>query len=226
MKNTFTKRALGAAILSATFLLASAANSRADLDYYVIINTTGLSLDSNGPFSLDLQVSPGSDLVTNSVTLSQFSFLGGAGPAGSPNYTAGGFSGSVANTLTLTNSNPVNNEYAIQFDAATTQVAFYVDQTQNSEIGVNAIADQFNVFIDDSNSATGYTIATNDPTSNNTLVTSIFAEGEAQGAVDAYSSVSPDAGVSASISAVPEPGSAALLLLGVAGLAARRRRRA
>jgi hypothetical protein len=50
---------------------------------------------------------------------------------------------------------------------------------------------------------------------------------QAGDSVTGYNSASPDAGgVTTTLTAVPEPGSAGLLLLGVAGLIARRKRTA
>jgi hypothetical protein len=219
VKNKLTVRALGAVILSSAFLLASTAQSRADLTYYVILNVASLVGNSNGPFSLDLQLAPGSNLVTNTVSLSNFSVSGGTF-SGSPDYTAGGFSGSLGSTLTLTNSSNVNNEFAEAFTAGATQISFSVDQTQNSEIGVNPINEQFNVFVDDS---TVLPINTTDPSGNATLVESQSSFGASLSGISTFSSTSPDAGVVATVSTVPEPASAGLLLLGAGGLLARRR---
>jgi hypothetical protein len=219
MKNTLTKRVHGA-ILTAGLLLGCAASSNAagqpDLNYNVILNVASIIGDSNGPFSLDLQLAPGSDNVTNTITLSNFTFLGGSASS-TPNFTMGGESGSLATTLTLTNSNNIDNEFAEAFSAGVTQISFHVDQTVNPETGVNAINDQFNVSIDDNS---GFPFATTDPSGNNQLVSSEIIEGESLSDVKFYSSTSPNPGVTA----VPEPKSSAMLLIGALGLFAWKRR--
>jgi hypothetical protein len=225
MKFTFTERACGAAVLSIALFLSSAARSRAagqpDLTFFLTLNVASLVSDINGPFSLDLQLAPGSDNIVNTVTLTNFTFTGGSA-TGSPNFTAGGATGSLTSTVTLTNSSPIDNELAQAFSSGVTQIQFHVDQTVNPETGVNAVPDQFNVFIDDNNSATGFFVPTTDPTGNDTLLSSTIIEGESLGDLNTYSSTSPDAGVTASVSTVPEPTSAAMLLIvGAFGLCAR-----
>jgi hypothetical protein len=227
MKNILSKRITGVAMASAAVLFASVATSHAtspqpDLNYFVILNVSSLIGNGNGPFSLDLQLAPGSDNVTNTVTLTNFSFVGGSVSA-TPNFTMGGESGSMTSTLTLTNSNNINNEFAAAFSAGVTQISFFVDQTVNPETGPSPAPDQFNVFIDDN---TGSFIPTNDPSGNSLLATSTIIEGESMGDVQTFSSASPDGGVATTVSSVPEPGSAAMLLIGAVGLVWRRNRRA
>ena len=223
MKTSRTARACGAAVLSALILLASAASSQAqtfgDLTYYVTLNVSSLTSNGNGPFSLDLQLNTGSGNVTNTVTLSNFTFTNGSA-TGSPNFTLGGETGSLTSSVTLTNSS-ATNELAQAFSGTTTQISFAVDETSNSELvsGGTAIPDQFSVYLDD---ATGSFIPTTDSV-NSTLVTEAITAQQTLGSVSTFSSTSPDGGVTASVSAVPEPGSAAMLVLGVAGLCARRR---
>jgi hypothetical protein len=221
LKNPNASRACRAAIISGLVLLASAAGSHAastDLIYSFTVNLAPLVGNSNGPFLLDLQLAPGTNAIANSVTISTVSVIGGTlDPSNVNNFSTGGVSGSLASALTLTNSSNIDNEFAEGVTAGTTQITFRVDETTNSETGVNAKNEQFNVFVDDSTS--GFPIPTNDPSGNNLLFSSTLMEGESQVDFQKFTSVSPEAGATA----VPEPASAAMLLLGAIGLCARRR---
>ena len=221
MKNTRILRAGGAALLAIALLQAlSPASKAADLIYTVTLNTASLLGNADAPFSLDLDLVTGSGNVANMVTLSNFVFTGGVAASG-PNFTQGGQSGSVASSVILTNSSP-NNEFAIGFTTFPSQISFQVDETTNSEVvgSGTPIPDQFAVYLDDNNTASGF-VPTTDPSGANTLVSSTIFSGMTLGSVTTYSSTTPDAGVTA---AVPEPGSAALLLFGAVGLVARRKR--
>lgn len=220
MKTTRIVRAFRAAALSAAFLLALAPASRAaNLIYYVTLDVASLTSNANGPFSLDLQLVPGSDNVTNTVTLSNFTAFGGSF-TGIPSFTNGGESGSVGTSVVLTNSDPVDNEFAEPFTSSTTLIMFKVNETNNAEtVGVgDPVPDQFNVAILDSGLSN---IQTTDPGGGNALVSDAMVGSPFLSQVNTYTSQSPDAGVTA---AAPEPGSAALLLLGAGGLLARRKR--
>jgi len=224
MKTTRIIRALGAAVLSTALLLALAPASRANnLIYYVTLNVASLDSNLDAPFSLDLQLAPGSDNVTNTVTLSNFTAFGGSFTG--VTYTAGGESGSVGTSVVLTNSNPSNNEFAEAFSNTTTSIMFKVNETNNQETVTSGTPapDQFNVFIDDNNTADGF-VPTTDPSGNDTLANDAMVASPLLSQVNHYSSQSPDSGVTTSI--VPEPGSAAMLLVGACGLVARKRRSA
>jgi hypothetical protein len=229
MKTTRLLRASGAALFIALLLGLAPASHAGDLIYYVTINTASLVGNGDQPFSLDFQLVTGSSTgghgnVTNTITLSNFAFTGGT-PTGTPNFTQGGQSGSFATSIVLTNSS-LNNEFAEDFTIFPTQIQFRVDETTNSEtVGSGTpIPDQFNVYLDDNNTASGF-VPTTDPSGANTLVSSTINSGILLSSVQTYSSTSsPDPGVSVSV--VPEPGSAAMLLVGAVGLVARRKRTA
>jgi len=205
--------------LSATgaLLLALASSAKAttypDLQYNVTLNLAPLAAGTGAPYSLDFQLAPGSDNITNTVTLSNFSFTGGSIPT-TPDYTYGGESGSLATSLVLTNSNSLDNEYAAAIASGVTQITFHVDQTPNSETVTSGtpVPDQFNVSIFDTN---GNNVPTSDPSGANTLVTSDFGP---EATVNQYT-----------ITATPEPNSAALSFLAAGimlGLVLLRRRSA
>ena len=207
--------------LSAALLLALAAGSQAastNLVFPVSISLTpALETSGNGEFLLDVQLAPGTNLVTNSVTLSNFVFTGGSLDASNANnFSTGGVSGSLSSSLTLTNTSNLDNEFGEAFTSGVTQVSFLVNQTTNSEPGSNPIDEEFNVYIDDN---TGNAVPTTDPSSANKLISSVIEEGESIGNVNIYPSTSPETGVTA----VPEPGSAAMLLVAAVGLCWRRR---
>ncbi|HUB67708.1 MAG TPA: hypothetical protein VL981_09525 [Candidatus Methylacidiphilales bacterium] len=232
-----TKRILSAAagaLLSTAVLLAFAPASQAqilpptDLVYQVSINVSSLDLNSNQPFSLDLQLVTGSGNVTNVVRLYNFSFTGGS-PSGTPDYTNGGETGSLAagSGVALTNS-ASDNEFAEAFSSGVTNISFRVDETTNSEVvgSGTPIDDQFNIAILDNGLNN---IPTTDPSGGSTLVSSTIFSNMTLPSVNTYSSESPDGGVTVSLVAAPEPGCAELsfmaagvMLLVVLGLRHRR----
>ena len=185
--------------------------------YWVVLNTSGLdsSDGANAPFSLDLSLVQGSGNVTNTVTLSNFGFTGGSFDTGSGDvYTQGAETGSFASSVTLNNTD-IDNEYAGEFDASVSLIRFEVVETTNSEVvGTGTpINDNFTVQIDDQSS--NLYISTSDPSSADTLVDNALFENETLSSVQTYNSVSPDAGVTTQVSAVPEPASLGLLALGI-----------
>jgi hypothetical protein len=225
MKNTRIFRSFTKVALSASFLLALASASQAaNLVYFVSLDVSSLASNPNAPFALDLQLVPGSNNVTNTVTLSNFVVTGGSF-LGTPDFTFGGASGSTATSVVLTNSNSTDNEYAEVFSAGVSLITFKVTETLNSEtVGSGTpIPEQFNVAIYDKNIDN---LSTLDPSGGNALVSSALVAGNTLSSVQTFSS--PDSGVNATVgtSAIPEPGSAGLLLLGACGLLARRKRSA
>jgi hypothetical protein len=203
------------ALLLTTFSLLALNSAKAttfpDLTYNVTLNLAPLSgYSANGPFSLDLQLAEGSGNVSNTVTLSNFVFTGGTA-AGTPNFTTGGESGSLAGSLVLTDTS-LDNEFAEAFSSGVTSISFHVDQTPNSEEVTQgtAIPEQFNVSIIDNN--LDY-VPTTDPTGADTLVNSDLGT---HATVNQFS-----------VEAVPEPGTTSLLMAGgilMAGMTLWRRR--
>jgi hypothetical protein len=223
MKLTRILLVSGLAALASTAIPAARATL---LTYVVTINTASLLSNPDAPFSLDLQLAPSSDNVTNSVTLSNFRFTGGSA-SGTPNFDQGSFSGSFAGTLTLTNASG-NSEFAEAFSTGVTSVQFMVSETENTEEVTSGtpIDDQFNVYLDDNNTPSGFVPSTA-PDGSEALLESTLFENATLSSVKTFSSQSPDAGV-VTTTAVPEPGSIGMLAMaaGVVGFAVRRFRRA
>jgi hypothetical protein len=223
MKLTRILLVCGLAALASTAIPAARATT---LTYWVAINTTSLLGNSDAPFSLDLQLGEGSGNVSNSVTLSNFAFNGGAA-AGSSNYTLGYYSGSLAGTLTLNNSEGTS-EFAEAFSSSVTSIGFDVTETENSE-EVNSgtpVNEQFNVFLDDNDTSSGFAPSTAPDGSDAILEAPLF-ENATGASIKTYSTTSPDAGV-ITTAQVPEPSSIGMLAMaaGAVGFAVRRFRRA
>lgn len=230
MKTSRILGTCGAAALTAAALLALAPSSHAaTFTYNVTLNVGTLVGNPNGPFSLDLQLVPGSANFANSVTISNFVVTGGSF-TGTPTYTNGNESGSTSSSVTLSmsvGSSPFNpEEFAQAFTSSTTQISFQVQETNNQEtVGSGSpIPDQFNVAILDSGLNN---IATNDPSTGNTIVSNAMIGSQILSQqVATYASTGSDGngGVTAVV-AVPEPASAAMLFVGAIGLVARRKTR-
>ena len=200
-----------AVVLAASALLACATPGRAALSYNVYLNTASLIGNTNAPFSLDVVLSSGSQVPNsdNTITLSNFIFTGGS--VGAVSYSAGGQTGSMSSTVSLTNS-ALDNELAQQFASTVTQIQFSVSMTSNTN---NPFPDQFNVSILDANLNN---IATTDPSGGNTLLLVNINTGQTLNSVNTYRSTAGGTGPGVT-AVVPEPASTATLLLGgLAGL--------
>ena len=185
------------------------------MTYNVTLNLSSLNaLNPNGPFSLDLQLIPGSGNVANTVTLSSFVFTGGTTTGAAT--LAGGATGSFASSVVLNSTvgGSFDNEIYQAFTSGVTSISFHADQTPNAEVvGSGTPApDQFNVAVLDSNLFNILTTDPAGPTGNDTLVNS---------------DLGPNATVNTyTIAAAPEPSSMALsfiVALGMIGMVLRRR---
>ncbi len=211
MESILTRRVCGAAVLSGSLLFSLAVESKAaNLNYTVTLNTASLVGNTNAPFSLDVVLGSGSQTPNsdNTVTLSNFVFANGT--LGAVSFSNGGESGSMASTVTLTNSS-TDNELAQFFSNSVTQISFNVSETSNTN---NPVPDQFNVSILDSGLNN---IPTTDPGGGNTLVLTNITTAQTINSVSTYRSTAGGEapGVTA---AVPEPGPVASLLVGLTGL--------
>jgi hypothetical protein len=214
-----------AAMLSIASLLALAPAVRANTFVYtVVLNVGALDTDPNGPYSLDLQLAPGSNNISNSVTLSNFSLTGGAFTGAATEI--GGVSGSTASSLVITNSSDVDNEWFQEFTPSTTQIAFKVTETNNQETVTEGtpINEEFNVAILDTNLNN---ISTNSPGGTDLLIQHVMDGGPQNlGSVGHWNSNDADGQGNIGVTAIPEPGSTAMLGIGCTILAFWLRRKA
>jgi hypothetical protein len=178
-------------------LLAVSTTGHAALSYTVQFNVASLIGNSNGPFSIDLQMTAGSGNASNSVTLSNFQVIGGSliGPVSAD----GSYSGSLETIVPLNNT-ALKTYFAQQFSDETTAILFGVTQTTNSEFVAmgTAIPDQFSVYLDDPHTPDGY-VPTTDPNGANTLLVSSIVSGQTYQNVATFGSTAPDAGISVNV---------------------------
>jgi len=139
--------AITAFACTATAFLSSA--SAADLLYHISLNTAPLMTSTAAPFYLDFQLNDGAGTGNgnNSALLTGFNFGGGA--ATGPTFGTGGFSGSLASTVKLTDTSAFNEFY--QKFTAGSMLAFNVILSTN--LNASAIPDLFSFAILDSSLA-------------------------------------------------------------------------
>lgn len=197
IKSNIAKLALALALLCSPLLKAANFNFHIDLD------TAALNSAPNAPFFLDFQLNEGSGSLTNSATLSNFTFDGGSA-AGSPSIF-GNATGSLGGTVSLFDS-PASpfNEFFQGFTAGTTGIHFDASISQNSP---GATPDGFAVAILDSEPGFPQ-IATNAP-DGVSLVSLGIKAANSLADVGVYGSTLP-AGVTATV--IPEPSDVAAFL--------------
>ncbi len=129
--------------LPASILLAltmvTAAQAQAPVTYWASLDTSPLISHPAGPFSVAFQLADGSGTNdgNNAVVVSNFRFAGGS-PSGTP-VVAGSAFGSLASTVSLTDSGIVNYFYQ-PFTPGTT-LSFQITVTTNTDPG--GILDEF-----------------------------------------------------------------------------------
>jgi hypothetical protein len=189
--------------------------------FEVNLNTSALSAAdaANAPFFLDFQLNYGSAPESaNTVTLSNFQFVGG-GALGSVT-TNGDASGSLGSSVSLTASSASQfNELFQEFASSTTDIEFTATVTENGSNGVTPT--EFSTAILDSSLGSPAQLFTTAPDTAS-LVTLDLASADTLKNVNAFTSVSsadgntPVSGVSATITAIPEPSTTAAILGGAA----------
>ncbi len=212
MKITHIHHLAGLAILSVSTLPAFVSQGHAaDLDYTVTLNVASLIGNPNAPFSLDFVLGSGAQNpnADNTVKVSNFVFSNGS--VGAVSYSNGGESGSMSSTVTLTTTSE-DNELAQQFSSSVTLIRFNVDETNTTD---NPFPDQFDVSILDSGLNN---IPTTDPSGGNTLVLENISTSQTLASVSTYRSTAGGEAPGVTATAVPEPGSAVSLLLGLGGV--------
>ena len=189
--------------------------------YHVAIDTSALvSNTASGPFYLDFNLTDGGTLSNNTVTLSNFAFTGGA--AAGTATISGGATGSLSSTITLDDSVFFGDIYQ-GFTQSTSGISFDVATTANPDgINTNDPTDQFSFTILDSGLNTITTSNTDGVLFTQPIDYALHDYGSFENSRPA-SGTGSYAGVS--VTAVPEPSRALLLVGGLAGLVLRRRRR-
>jgi hypothetical protein len=189
-------------LFSSMFLVTPA---RADSIYTVTLDSSSIS-GTTAQLAFDF-IAGGSP--ANSVTVSGFSTDGILGAS----FPTGGVSGTLPGTITLTDSS-FFNEYLTDLTLGT-NISFLVDATTNAP-GPNSFPDAFSFSLLDP-----FTVfplfATSDPTGANTL-TVLSIDGSAKGSLSAYTAPGGQAVLTATASAVPEPGTLLLMASGLAFL--------
>ena len=233
MKTPHVLRSSRAVVLAAGLLwaLAPVTSRAASLVYWVDVNMSSVIGNANAPYSLDLDFTKGTGNIANTVTVSNVTYMNSSGatlsPTGTLTYSMGSAVGTLGSSLVLSSgsSDPsaTNNEYAEVIPTGTAQVWFKVTETNNAEVvgSGTPIPDQFSVYLDDKSS---YPIGTT-ATDGFTLVGNSLTANPFINQVSTFTTNGTQAGVTASISATPEPGRAALLFFGVLGMMARRSRK-
>jgi hypothetical protein len=221
--NTAVKNGL-TLLATVTALLGTPALKAQSLVFNVNINTALLSAEdgANAPFYLDFQDNYGvSPEPSNTTTLSNFQFTGGSAVGSAT--TSGTASGSLAGSVSLTASaSSPSNELYQEFSSGTTDIQFTATVAEAGPV-VNSTPTEFTTAILDSSLGAGspaelYTTAGD----TQSLVTLNLSPSNTVANVGAYSSTnSADdgtvvAGVSASVSAIPEPSTTAAIAGGAA----------
>ena len=212
LRNSLALSALAIALISAPAMRAQV------LTFDVNIVTTGLSADAaNAPFYLDFASTFGNTSnASNSVTLSNFAFTGGSA-LGSAVLT-GGAAGSLTSTATLAiSSTHPQSEIYQQFSSGVTDISFkaVVDET-GPNVGTPS---EFTAAILDNSLGSPAQLFTTAPDTAS-LVTLNLDASNTLANINAYTSISsadgntPVTGVTASISAIPEPSTTAAILGG------------
>jgi hypothetical protein len=225
MKITRTLGAV-AALFTASLLFTQAAKAQTpipNLSYNVTISNLNVLPFTNGEYFLDLNLITGSGNVTNTVTLSNFTFTGGGVDASNPgNYTNGNVTGSFASSIvfsSLIGEGGQVNELTEAFSTNVTSISFNVNATINDEVVGNGVAtpDQFYVDVQDTN---GTYIPTTDASAS-TLVSETIASTNNSASVQYFNGT----GAAAGVTAVPEPSTYLLFGLGALALVIAYRRR-
>lgn len=193
------------------FLTLAVSAIRADVVKTVTLDTTNVGALPDGPFSLAFELADGSGIGdgNNAVVLSDFQF-GSGSPIGSPLILGSGF-GDLSSTVTLTDADPAG--VFVQGFTPGNTLSFLLSFTTNVDLG--GTPDEFVFSILDS-TFTPIPTGSASPLSP-FLVIDLDSNNPAIQTFSADSVPAPS--IADAPSSVPEPSSAALMLIPLAGLA-------
>lgn len=196
-------------LLGLIFAFAGATTVRADKSYLIGINTASIANNPAGPFYLDFQSLFGSGSA-QTITLSDFSFTGGGWLPGTDSAIGAVSGGSPTSLVLNPSSASFYNEFYQQFSSGVTNLSFLATLTTNTS---DITPTSFSVALLDSSlfnlptTGVGDSLLLFDLDGDNTNYQTASTTGRT-------------AGVTVSVSAVPEMTPTLALLLGVAALAA------
>ena len=203
--------------VAACTLLCAATSQAGTLSFQVDVNTAPLLGNPNGPFSLDFQLNPGTGAATNSVSLYNFAFTSG-NATGSPTLI-GNAAGSLTSSVSLNDASDTNSEFFQGFSATTTHITFDATLTENVD---PTTPDAFVMAVLDNNLFNIPTPGLGD----SLLLANISVSNLSLANFQKFTSTSPDAGVTVSVSPTPEPGTLGMgLAAGLIALGSFARRR-
>jgi hypothetical protein len=187
----------------------------ATLSFQVNVNTASLIGNPNAPYSLDFQLNQGTGAATNTVALSHFVFTAG-NPTGSPTRI-GGVTGDLTSSVFLTDATNPANEFFQGISGGTTRIAFDVSMTDNVD---PTTPDAFVMAILDKSLGNIPTTGLGD----SLLLVNIDVSNLSLANVQTFTSTSPDAGVTVTVT--PEPGTLGMVVaVGLIALGRRVRRK-
>ena len=194
-------------------LTAAVSAIRADVIKTVTLDTSALGGLPGGPFSLGFELADGSGGVTgdgnNSVVLSNFQFGLGGSASASPLLTFGSVLGDLSSTVTLTDADVVSG-FVQDFVPGDT-LSFLLSFTTNVDVGT---PDEFIFSILDSSFNP---IPTSSPSSLSPFLDIVLDSDNP--AIQTFGADGIPAPTVADVASVPEPSSAVLLFIPLAGLA-------
>jgi len=188
--------------------------------YGPALNAANLAMNVNnipGPYAIEVALTnPGN--ATNTIVIDNFNF-GGGSASGSPSYI-GVASGDLSTSVTLTDNNTFIQNLFFQGFTPGSDISFTVDAqtTGGGDPTVNSPADVFQFFLlgNYTGGTSGEALATDDPSGANSLATLVIDDPTNPTLAFNHLLLFQET------SAVPEPASLSLLLLGLTALGARR----
>jgi hypothetical protein len=206
-------------ILVAGFAAAIPSSAQAtSISFHVQVNTAALIGNPSAPFYLDFALIDGSGTLAgpNSVVISSLGFAGGGSLNGAPSIT-GGVTGNLASSVSLSDNANAFNEYFQAFTPGTA-LGFDVTATTNAD---PITPDAFMFAILDKNL---FNLPTNGQADSLVFVNILpFLNSNSLAGIQTFSTTNP-VGVTATASAIPEPGTLLLLGTGITALVRRRRK--